>query len=140
MKFTYLDDLFAEVGTNELIVTSFYGGTVAADTISFTVTGTGINLLPSQVFNLSVSPNPFSSSASVSVSFDLSIQGETTVKVYDLSGREVSVLVNSEMTSGKHTVHWDGIDQDGHPVSAGLYLCRIESQGVIETIGLCLLK
>ncbi|MCK5841588.1 MAG: PQQ-binding-like beta-propeller repeat protein [Candidatus Sabulitectum sp.] len=138
LKFTYLDDLFAEVGTNELIVTSFYGGAAAADTISFTVTGTGINLLPSQVFNLSVSPNPFSSSASVS--FDLSIPGETTVKVFDLSGREVSVLVNSEMTTGKHTVQWDGSDQDGHPVSAGLYLCRIESQRVIETIGLCLLK
>ena len=47
LKYTYLDDLFAQVGANELIVTSFDEGVaVAADTINFTVTGTGINLEP----------------------------------------------------------------------------------------------
>ncbi|RKZ07712.1 hypothetical protein DRQ25_10915, partial [Candidatus Fermentibacteria bacterium] len=88
LKFTYLNDLFADLGSNELIVTSFDGGAaVAADTINFTVTQTGITLEPSSRLALSASPNPFHSTASIS--FELSEPGWTSVTVYDLSGRIV---------------------------------------------------
>lgn len=138
LKYTYLDDLYAQVGSNELVVTSFNGGAVAADTISFTVTGTGINLEPSRLFGLTASPNPFISTASIS--FDLSEVGFTSVQIFDLSGRMVSSLIDSELLQGTYTVQWNGCNQTGEEVSAGLYLCRIESDGVIETTGMCLLK
>ena len=139
LKYTYLDDLFAEVGSNELIVTSFDGGVaVAADTINFTVTGTGISLEPSHRLGLCASPNPFHSSATVS--FELSEPGFTLIEVYDLSGRIVSVLESAELTAGEHSIQWDGRKQNGEPVSAGLYLCRIQSGGISETTGLCLLR
>lgn len=138
LKYTYLDDLFAQVGSNELIVTSFSGGAVAADTISFTVTGTGIDLEPSQLFNLSASPNPFVSTASIS--FDLSQSGFTSVDIFDLSGRLVTSLAHSEMLRGNHSFQWNGYHMSGEEATSGLYLCRIESAGVIETVGLCLLR
>ncbi len=138
-KYTYLDDLYAQVGANELIVTSFDGGTpVAADTINFTVTGTGVTLEPSRRFGLCTSPNPFYSSASIS--FELSEPGFTSIEVYDLSGRIVSTLENSQLPTGEHSIQWDGKNQTGDPVSAGLYLCRIQSGGISETTGLCLLR
>ena len=60
LKYTYLDDLFAAVGPNELIVTSYDDGVaVAADTISFTVTQTGLMVDPMNRLSLQVSPNPF---------------------------------------------------------------------------------
>ena len=139
LKYTYLDHLYAQVGMNELIVTSFDGGTaVAADTINFTVTQTGITLEPSSRLVLCASPNPFYSTALIS--FELSELGWTSVTVYDLSGRIVRTLENSELGTGQHSIVWDGRRQNGESVSAGLYLCRIQSGGVTETTGLCLLR
>ena len=138
LKYTYLDNLYAQVGSNELIVTSFDDGAVAADTISFTVTGTGINLDPSRIFNIVATPNPFVSTASIS--FELSETGFTSVQIFDLSGRLVTSLVDSEILQGNHSVQWNGNNNNDEEVSAGLYLCRIESAGVVETTGLCLLN
>ena len=140
LKYTYREDYFyADVGPNELIVTSFDGGAaVAADTINFTVTQTGITLEPSTRFALCASPNPFYSAASIS--FELSEPGWTSVTVYDLSGRIVRTLQNSELGAGQHAIVWDGKKENGEVVSAGLYLCRIQSGGISETTGLCLLR
>lgn len=139
LKFTYLDDLYAQIGSNELIVTSYDGGAaVAADTISFTVTGTGINLDASHLLNMSASPNPFVSAASVS--FNLSEPGFTSVDIFDLAGRRVTSLISTELVPGSHTVLWDGRDDSGEAVSSGLYLCRIQSGDISETTGLCLLR
>jgi len=60
--------------------------------------------------------------------------------VYDLSGRIVRTLEDPELETGHHSIVWDGRRENGEVVSAGLYLCRIESGGVSETIGLCLLR
>ena len=138
-KYTYLDDLYAQVGSNELIVTSYYGGAaVAADNISFTVTGTGINLDSIHQLNLSASPNPFVLTASLS--FNLPVPGYTTVNVFDLAGRCVTTLLSAELISGSHTIQWNGRDDSGVAVSAGLYLCSIQSGRVAETTELCLLR
>ncbi|MEA3286818.1 MAG: PQQ-binding-like beta-propeller repeat protein [Candidatus Marinimicrobia bacterium] len=139
LKFTYLDDLFAIVGANELIATSYYEGVaMAADTIYFTVTGTGIELDPSPLFNLNASPNPFHSTASIS--FELAEAGWAIVSVYDLSGRIVRTLENSELGVGQHSVAWDGSGENGESLASGVYFCRIQSGGISETTGLCLLK
>ncbi len=140
LKYTYREDYFyAEVGSNELIVTSFDGGVaVAADTINFSVTQTGITLEPSGRLALCASPNPFYSAASIS--FELSEPGFTSIEVYDLSGRIVRTLENSELGTGQHSIVWDGKKENGEVVSAGLYLCRIQSGGISETTSMCLLR
>jgi len=139
LKYTYLDDLYAQTGANELIATFFdEGAAVAADTISFTVTQTGITMEPFSGFALSVSPNPFVSTALIS--FKLSESGLTSVEIFDLVGRTVSTLTNSEMAAGVQTVQWNGDNEYGEPASAGLYLCRIQSGGISEIKSLCLLR
>ncbi|MCD4848332.1 MAG: PQQ-binding-like beta-propeller repeat protein [Candidatus Aegiribacteria sp.] len=140
LKYTYREDFFyAEVGSNELIVTSFdEGAAVAADTINFTVTQTGINLEPSHQLDLCATPNPFHCSASIS--FELSDSEFTKIEIFDLAGRSVSMLVNHKMTAGTQTILWNGTNQNGDLVSTGLYMCRIQSGAITETIGLCLLR
>jgi len=137
-KYTYLDELLAQEGLNELIVSSFSGGMpVAADTISFTITGTGISPAPSRLLELTVTPNPFVSAASIS--FELSEPGFTSVAIYDLAGRIVCVLAEDGMPAGKHSVQWNGVNDSGVPVSPGLYFCGIRSGGTFETASICLL-
>ena len=139
LKYTYLDDLYAQTGSNELVVTAFDEGiAVAADTINFTVTGTGIAPEMSPLFHLTASPNPFISLTSIV--FELTEPGYTTVDIFDLYGRTVISLVDSEMLPGTHSVQWNGCDQSGDMVPIGYYLCRIESDGVVEKTGLCLLR
>lgn len=139
LKFTYLDDLFAEIGANELIATSYFEGVaMVADTVCFTVTGTGIELDPSTILQLNISPNPFRSTASIS--FELADPGRTMVSVYDLSGRIVRTLENSELGTGQHSVVWDGTGENGENLSPGVYMCRIQSGRISETTSLCLLR
>ena len=125
LKYTYRDDLFAEVGANELIVTSFDGGVaVAADTINFTVTGTGINLESSCLLGLCANPNPFS--ASLSISYSLPELAEVKLSVYDLSGRLVEDLETGSMASGKHILIWDPEPS----LPDGCYLIVLDACGV----------
>ena len=140
LKYTYREiDFYADVGSNELIVTSWDNGiAVSSDTINFTVTQTGILLEPSRQLDLSATPNPIRNF--VSISFELPAPGLTTIEIFDLSGRLVISLTDSELIQGTHSVQWNGFNQIGEEVSAGLYLCRIKSGGVIETTGMCLLR
>ncbi len=138
LRFTYLDDIFAEVGENHLIVTSYAGGTaVAADTVDFTVTGTGISPDPGRRFHLAASPNPFT--AASTVSFRLGEPGHSTLSVFNLSGRMVVTLFDGMLASGEHSFPWDGRGSDGKTLPTGLYICRLASGGVLETTGICLL-
>jgi outer membrane protein assembly factor BamB len=105
LKYTYLDDLFAQVGTNELIVTSFdEGSAVAADTINFTVTGTGIHIEPS-LNDLCTSPNPFSSN--LSITYNVPEPALVELSVYDISGRLVENLVSGSLLVGDNNSVWN---------------------------------
>ena len=103
-----------------------------------TFDGMGITQEPSNRIELCASPNPFYYSASIS--FELSEPGFTSIAVYDLSGRVICSLNDSELDAGEHSMRWNGRGHDGEPVSAGLYFCRILSGSISETIGLCLLR
>ncbi|MBD3278484.1 MAG: PQQ-binding-like beta-propeller repeat protein [Candidatus Aegiribacteria sp.] len=140
LKYTYREEYFyADVGANELIVTSFDDGSAAAaDTINFTVTQTGLTVDPQNRLQLSVSPNPFTSSTAIS--FHLPEPRMTRIEIYDLSGRLVHTLSNAEMAEGEHVLSWDGTADNGNAVSTGLYMCRVQAGGVTETTGLCLLR
>ncbi len=106
LKYTYRDDLYADVGANELILTSFNGSVAAAaDTISFTVTDTVIYQEPSHPLDLRAGPNPFSSI--VTISFNLPEYTAVELSVFDLSGRLVDNLLENSMPSGEHTLIWN---------------------------------
>lgn len=124
LKWTYRDDLFAEVGENQLVVDSWSGGSVAAsDTVNFTVTQTGIEPEPSPDLSILMSSNPFSQT--VVLSFQTEVQGNSSIRVFDLSGRQLQSLLEQETTPGLHSVTWT----PDASVPSGCYLIRLESAG-----------
>ncbi|MFH1313230.1 MAG: M28 family peptidase [Candidatus Eisenbacteria bacterium] len=71
-------------------------------------------------------PNPFS--PQTAIRFTVPEPGrEVTLRVFDVSGREVKTLLKDEKVAGSHTVHWNGTNDAGEEIAAGLYFCRLVS-------------
>ena len=66
---------------------------------------------------------------------------ETSIKVYNVMGRLVSVLVDDELASpGTYTTHWQAIDDSGTPVASGVYYIKLQIGQKYMTQRVILLK
>jgi sugar lactone lactonase YvrE len=66
-------------------------------------------------------PNPFLGNSTI-IPFILSKYGDVTLRILDLSGRQVRLLVNERMSPGERQILWDGKNDRGETVSAGVYV------------------
>jgi hypothetical protein len=73
---------------------------------------------PTQFTLYSNSPNPFQSSTMIR--FNLPHRGAVDLRVFDIRGREVAVLLDEELNSGLHQVEFESRD-----LAAGLYFYRL---------------
>ncbi|MDE3059238.1 MAG: T9SS type A sorting domain-containing protein, partial [Bacteroidota bacterium] len=72
-------------------------------------------------------PNPFNSSTTIQ--YKIPMRGKITVIIYDLLGREVRTLVNTEQPGGVYKAGWN-METDEHiQVSSGVYFYRIAFAG-----------
>jgi hypothetical protein len=83
-------------------------------------------------------PNPFN--PATTIRFALPNDASVALKVYDMLGREVRTLVNSNMNAGYHQVVWDGMNNLGSHVATGMYIYRIEAGSFVSTKKMMLLK
>ena len=83
-------------------------------------------------------PNPFN--PSTTISYDLPEQAQVTLGIYDLLGKQIKTLVNQSQDAGSKTAVWDGTDELGRSVSAGVYLYRIQAGEFSQTRKMLLLK
>ena len=85
-------------------------------------------------------PNPFNPSTSISYHLPARQAGLpaisfVTLKVFDILGREVAVLVNKMESPGRYVVSWDA-----GPYPSGVYFYRLESDGTVKTKKMTVLK
>jgi endoglucanase len=78
-------------------------------------------------------PNPFN--PSTTISFSVGAFGYTSLRIYDLLGREVATLVNEKKPAGRYILEWNA-----QGVSTGVYYYRIQSGKFMETKKLMILK
>jgi hypothetical protein len=81
--------------------------------------------LPAATRLLPVRPNPFAGAARLG--FDLATPADVRLAVYDVTGARVRTLVAHRMEPGRHEAAWDGRDEAGRAVAAGVYLVRFEA-------------
>ncbi len=93
---------------------------------------------PSTFSILSVHPNPFN--PSTTISYTLPVSKKTRIAIYDITGRKVRTLVSGVLPAGSHSVMWDGMDDRGMTVSSGVYLPRLEYGREIRTTKMLLMK
>jgi photosystem II stability/assembly factor-like uncharacterized protein len=78
-------------------------------------------------------PNPFN--PSTAITFHVQQDGNVSVKIYDLLGKNVATLVSGQFASGSYTTQWNASG-----FSSGVYLMRMESGKFSETKRIVLMK
>ena len=78
-------------------------------------------------------PNPFN--PETKINYDLPISGYVSLKVYDLTGREVAILVNQQLEAGSHKVTFNGSN-----FASGIYFYRIQTGNFSQVKRMMLIK
>jgi len=78
-------------------------------------------------------PNPFN--PTTNIKFSILNSGNVNISVYDITGKEVSVLVNQSFNAGSYTV-----DFDASSLSSGIYFYTIKADGFTDTKKMMLIK
>jgi len=79
---------------------------------------------PSSIGSLTLYPNPFN--PSTTIEYELPEQSNVSLVVYDITGREVTTLVNQTKQPGNYKSHWNGMDNTGNQLPAGMYFARLQ--------------
>jgi hypothetical protein len=110
----------------------FLGRDVSDAPFSITQATTGIDertpLRPGLRQN---APNPFA--ASTVIGYALDRQSRVTLSVFNVQGQRVRVLEDATVPPGAHEARWDGRDDSGHRVAAGVYLYHLRTDTFQET-------
>lgn len=83
-------------------------------------------------------PNPFN--PETSIQFDLPEATDVTLTVYDLLGRELTLLVDASRSAGVHRVAWDGRNSAGAAVATGVYIYHLQAGDFTSTKKLLLMR
>ncbi len=87
-----------------------------------------------KVFSLSQNyPNPFN--PSTKISYSIPNQSHVSLKVYDVLGREVALLISKEQPVGNYSIEFDA-----SKLTSGIYFYRIQAGEFIETKKMVLMK
>ena len=95
-------------------------------------------LLPNSYKMYQNYPNPFN--PITTFDYNLPDDAKVNITIYDIMARVVNNLVSSHQTAGYKSIQWDARNNAGQPVSAGVYLYRIEAEEFRQTRKMVLLK
>jgi hypothetical protein len=94
--------------------------------------------LPSQFSLYQNYPNPFN--PATTVMFDLPSRSRVKLTIYNILGEAVRRMDLGEKPAGRHSVVWNGSDDNNRPLPSGLYLYKIESGDLSAARKMILLK
>ena len=115
---------YDDAGTRKIMLIK-YGSTIGIQPVS--------GIIPEK-FELSQNyPNPFN--PSTNINFSIPVSGNVKLSVYDVSGREVAVLVNKDLAAGTYKA-----DFNASMLSSGVYFCRINAGDFTDVKKMMLVK
>jgi hypothetical protein len=85
-------------------------------------------------------PNPFNPTTIIRFNLTTECTEFTELQIYNLKGQKVKQLVSERLTGSEHSIEWDGTNDDGKPVSSGVYFYKIKSGGKSLNRKMLLLK
>ncbi len=113
------------------------GSSQWSSTFMFSTLTTGINTIPAEIPKLfklyDPYPNPFNPSTKIRI--DIPMNSETSIRIFDISGRLVETIYNGLVTAGSHEVSWGA-----EKFNSGVYILQIVSKDFVSAKKLILLK
>ena len=101
---------------------------------------TGVNesrdeTVPLQFELMQNAPNPFAArpAPATEIHYSLAEPGPVSLRIFNLLGQEVAVLVQRLQNRGRYAVQWDGRDRRGLAVPAGVYFYQLRAPGFSAT-------
>jgi len=85
--------------------------------------------IPAEFDLLAGYPNPISSAGATptQIVFRLPVRAEVQLQVYNIFGQRVRELLRAAREPGEHRFMWDGTDDNGQTVTAGVYILRLRA-------------
>lgn len=121
---------------DESALASYFSSTVQT---KYPLPGQGSRLstgdrIPDQFSLRSNHPNPFN--PITNIKYDLPDYSFVQLSIFDVMGRKVRTLVNGNTYAGYRNTVWDGTDNFGNAVAAGVYLYHIQAQSLESENGI----
>lgn len=86
-------------------------------------------------------PNPFNPGTEIRyVLPNTQPSHHVVIKIYDILGRLVRVLVDEQKAPGRHSVFWDGLDSNGNLASSGIYVYQIQAGSFLASKKMALIR
>ncbi|MCK4654231.1 MAG: carboxypeptidase regulatory-like domain-containing protein [Candidatus Cloacimonetes bacterium] len=130
--------------TCELIGYELYSEDIIVDSIEIidialnsTSDSEDLTILNEKIF-LTNYPNPFNPTTTISFSTTENTEN-TEIIIYNIKDQIIKQLINDLLSTGQHSVIWNGNDENGKPVSSGIYLYHLKIEGKIKATRKCLL-
>jgi hypothetical protein len=90
-------------------------------------------------FNLFANyPNPFN--PITNIKFKLKKSENVSISVYNILGKEITILLSENLPTGEHSIQWNGKDNEGNPISSGFYFIQMIAGKYRQIIKAVLLK
>jgi len=70
-------------------------------------------------------PNPAVDGTTISFTTPYAIQ--VGLRIYDVAGRLVRVLLDKRLDAGRHSIRWDGSTREGRQAPSGVYFCQLST-------------
>ncbi len=83
-------------------------------------------------------PNPFN--PVTRIDFELPGDQYTQITIFNVLGKPVCELVNSQLSAGRHSVTWDAKDSNGNEIAGGVYFVHVSSGSFSEVTKIIYLK
>jgi len=83
-------------------------------------------------------PNPFN--LNTTIAYEISSQSKVLLEIYDIKGNKIKTILNKEQPSGKYSITWNGQNDDGFPVSSGVYFNVLRTKGQMAAKKLVLIR
>jgi flagellar hook assembly protein FlgD len=83
-------------------------------------------------------PNPFN--PKTNIQFTVPEQSFVKLFIYDINGRIVHKIIDSDLKSGYYSVVWDGTNELGLKVGSGIYFYRLEAKNFTSSQKMIFIK
>ena len=140
---TVPDDPKATAFSTRIHIYSRFTGTVYFDDLEVEKIGSVTDVSSNEVIPAKFEvyqnyPNPFN--PTTTISYSIPTGSFVSLKIYDILGREVRTLVNTEQKPGVYNTVWNGDNNFGNKVASGIYIYRVVAGSKIQSKKMILMK